>query len=109
MCGPAAPACANALTPAPASSGRPATTLPTNTRRPTTDSILHLLLSVPGPSLHQPVLQRLGDVIRLDARDGPKVRHRAGNLQHPVVAARAETDLLDRATQQFATSPVGTT
>src|SRR5688572_8518582 len=109
MCGPAAPACANALPPAPASSGRPATTLPTNTRRPTTDSILHLSLSVPGPSLHQSVLQRLRDVIGFDARRPAKIRHRPRDLQHAVVAAGAEADLLDRAPEQIASGVIGAT
>src|SRR5688500_19603916 len=83
--------------------------LPTNTRRPTTDSIHHLSLSVPGPSLHQSVLQRLRDVIGFDARRRAKIRHRSRDLQHAVVAAGAEADLLDRTPEQIASGVVGAT
>ena len=53
-------------------------------------------------SLHQSILQRLRDVIRAHGVGSGEVRDRARDLQHPVVAARAEAEAFDRRAQQRA-------
>ena len=67
-----------------------------------------LEFEIPRRSFNQPILQRLRNVLAIDARTSRKIGNRSSHLQHAIVSSRREAKLLGGAEEQRASFRVET-